>query len=257
MLKSKILLLSSILMLGIVCGCISENFENPVSKFTINNGKLVVAVFPGITPSIYEENNELKGFDVELTQEIAKRLDLKPEFKPCQYYGDGFIYLKNEEVDCIVSLTLSPDRKNWILYSRPYFSDQTGVFVLNNSPIEHISELNGKKIGIIKDSIGTEWVDTFATEISANLVYYDSAYDLAMDIGSGRVDAVISPSINAYYVSEVTGVKIKPISERRINTYWVIAVKDENNILSDKINEILLEMETDGTMTSLKNKWLE
>ena len=65
--------------------------------------------------------------------------------------------------------------------------------------IEHISELNGKKIGIIKDSIGTEWVDTFATEISANLVYYDSAYDLAMDVGSGRVDAVISPSINASY----------------------------------------------------------
>lgn len=257
MTKSKILVLSAVLAVGILCGCLSETFESPVSKFTANNGKLVVAVFPGITPSIYEENGVLKGFDVELTYEIAKRLDLKPEFKPCQYYGDGFTYLKNEDVDCIVSLTLSPERKDWILYSRPYFSDQTGVFVLNNSPIEHISDLKGKKIGIIKDSIGTEWVNTFATEISADLVYYDSAYNLAMDVGSGRVDAVISPSINAYYVSDATGVKIKFIPERRISTYWTIAVKDENKILSDKIDKILFEMEADGTLASLKTKWLQ
>ena len=43
-------------------------------------GVLTVGVYPDLPPYSYKENSELKGFEIDLINEIAKRMELTPEF---------------------------------------------------------------------------------------------------------------------------------------------------------------------------------
>jgi len=253
----KILPLTTILALLLIMtsfsGCISSY---GMQSDTVKPGVLTIAVTPSLPPQQYSENGELKGFDIDLMKEVANKMGLRPEFKAYSYEGAEEALLKGE-VDCIPSMTVSPDRKEYLDFSRTYTQTYMVVAVLENSPYDKLTDLNGKNVAVLKDTYSEEWVENYFGSIDANIKYYNTAEEILSDVKSGNLDAVVTDEIHLNYHSENSNIQDKIIPEKVTIVYWAVAMKKDNDGLQEKMNNALLELEKDEAIYELKNKWYD
>lgn len=253
----KILPLTTIIALLLIMtsfsGCISSY---GMMSDTVKPGVLTIAVTPSLPPQQYSENGELKGFDIDLMKEVANKMGLRPEFKVYTYEGAQEALLKGE-VDCIPSMTVSTDRKEYMDFSRAYMQTYMVVAVFENGQYNKLTDLNGKNIAVLRDTYSEEWVEKYFGSIDANIKYYNTADEILGDVKSGNLDAVVTDEIHLNYHSEKNNIQQKTIPEKVTIVYWAVAVKKDNNDLQEKINDALFELEKDEAVYELKNKWYD
>ena len=96
------------------------------------------------------------GFSAELAAEIADRLGrtLEVTIKP---FAELFPRLKDGECDIAMSaITITPERRTEVDFSDPYFSSGQALLVQRDSTISGESDLRGKTVGVLKDSVNQE-----------------------------------------------------------------------------------------------------
>src|SRR5699024_9129529 len=123
------------------------------SSKLLEEGKFHFAMSGVYKPYNYvDENNELVGFDVDIANEIAKRLDLEPVAE--QMPWDSLIMeLRSEKFDAIAaSMEITDERLEQVDFSRKYYLSQAVMFVNENNSgnIQSEKDLEGKKVGVVK-----------------------------------------------------------------------------------------------------------
>lgn len=78
------------LAIGIVAGCGKEEKKDTANQDALQkikqSGELVIGTEGTYPPfTFHDTNDKLTGFDVELAEEVAKRLGVKPVFKETQW----------------------------------------------------------------------------------------------------------------------------------------------------------------------------
>ncbi|WP_459201083.1 ABC transporter substrate-binding protein [Methanococcus sp. CF] len=246
-----LVIISLILLITSFSGCTSSGGKE---YDTVNPGVLTIGITPEMPPQQYYENGELKGFDIDLMKEIANNMGLKPEFKVYEY-GGAKEALLNGEVDCLPSMTISPERKEEMDFSRAYIQTYVVVAVFEKSPYHEITDLNGKNIAVVTDTYTEDWAKEYLGSLNTNIKSYDSVEGLVSDVNSGNIDAVVTDQIQLDYYSEKYNFESRMISEKMTIVYWAIAVKKNNHNLQNEINNALFELEGDKSLYELKNKW--
>jgi polar amino acid transport system substrate-binding protein len=95
--------------------------------------------------------------------------------------------LQQKRVDIIIStLTWTADREQIVDYSYPYFKATGRLLVPNNSSIQRLRDLNGKRIATTRGSIYDRWVKNCFK--SATLTVTDSPVAALENLRQGRVD---------------------------------------------------------------------
>ncbi|WP_459201084.1 ABC transporter substrate-binding protein [Methanococcus sp. CF] len=237
-----------LLSISIISGCIS-------GQNTIKRGTLTIGVCPQYPPTIYQENGTLMGFDFDLMTEIAERMNLKTDFKIYDSKSELFDALEKNEVDCIGSRTVNYERKKYVDFTRVYYYDNIRVAVMENSSIKLLNELKGKKLGIIDGSISSEIVESYLKNVGCECVYYDTPENLARAVQDGEVDAVMGHEMYIECVSNSYNIPKRYLDEKLSVSYWAIPINKNNPNLRNSINDVLLEMENNGTLDELKLKW--
>lgn len=265
----RIALLLSVLLL-VACGNTSqeanpsteEDDEDKYWQKIQESGELVVATSGTLIAASYydgdeETEDQLTGFEVETMREIAKRLNLDISF---EIIGVDSVMpaIKSGRID-ISSATITDKRKDQFDFSDPikYSYITMAVRKEDNSGIETLEDLNGKKAGGGATTIYSQIAEQFGAEV----VTYGNAPNEAYlrDVDNGRTDVVI----NDYYLTKFGvaafpdfDIHLHPTLNFNLTESGVLMPKGAYT-LQEKINEVIAEMHEDGTLTELAIQFYE
>ncbi len=250
------ILLFSLLLFG--CGNKEASETNKESSSNnsldqiIESGKIKVAVGGKYPPfNFMNEENKLDGFDADIGKEVAKRLDV--EFSPITAEWDSMIAgLNGNKFDVIISsMAITDERKSKVDFVEYYSSGGVIIVEKDNNEIKGKDDLKGKVVGV---ALGTTF-EKMAVENGAEVKTYSTSLDALTDLSHGRIEAVISDEIVSGYTIRESKFPFKVIEGRLFDEYMGIAVRKEDKELSAKIEEIIKEMQEDGTYTEISEKW--
>lgn len=203
-----------------------------------------------------EADGTVAGFDVEIGKLIAAKLGY--DFQVSNLAFDSLIpSLNNDQIDiAIAGMSITPARLEQVDFSDPYFGAEQKVIVLKTEEgITSLDDLADKFVGVQLGTTG-HLLATDSLGLPENQVNsFPAAVYAVQDLIAGRVDAVIIDTEPArVFAEEYDEVMILEDIEMEVESYGV-AVKKGNEELLAVINEVLAEIQQDGTYEALLSQF--
>jgi len=153
-----------ILLIFLLISCAdNKNREN-----TIIFG--VEDVYP---PYSYVENGELKGFNIDLGNEIAIILNKKVKFHLIEW-DDMIQTLNSNKVDAIASVTKTDSRKKRVDFSKPYYFENVTAVYKNNLKFINKQELKNKRIACVLGTVSQIYLEENLKKTKLSIVSLNS-----------------------------------------------------------------------------------
>ena len=252
----KILLIGMMFftMLGVVA---CNNQSDGTLETIASRGYFVVGLDDTFAPMGFRDTSgNIVGFDVDLAKEVARRLDVEVRFQPIDWDAK-VLELNAKNIDLIWNgLTITEPRKLEMTFSNPYIANAQAVLVKADSGMTQLSDLAGKKIGVQISSAADEVVS--ASSIRASFQEYlkfDTYATALLELRSGFVDAIVIDEIMGRYLIAQSGDNLVFLEEDFGEEEYGIGFRFGDIAFRDRVNEILQEMITDGTVTQISLKW--
>jgi ABC-type amino acid transport substrate-binding protein len=232
----------------IAAGCGGDNNEGGGVPSQITVGSEIP--YP---PFEQGRNGNYTGYDIDLVNEIAKRIDTKVTFQDTAF-TTIFRDLAQGKFDMVASAsTIKPEREKVVDFSQGYYETDQSLTVKQGSDIKSVKDLPGKTVGAQK---GTTGADTAEGTDASSVRTYQTIDDAFNALEAGQVDAVIND-----FSSSADAVKAKPGIEivQKIVTKEVygLAFQKGDTDLEDAVNGALTDMKDDGTYTKIYEKWFK
>jgi len=219
-------------------------------------GKLLVGTEPTFPPfEFVDESNQIVGFDLDIANELAKRLGVKVEVVSLPF--DSLIpALQQGKIDMVIAgMTITEDRAKVVDFSKPYFEANQAIVVRKDGSFrpQSLEELIGKKIAVQLGTTG----DLITTDVKGiEIVRFQRFTDAFLELQNGRVDAVVLDEAPAKaYVKKFPKFIISKVVDTG-ETYGV-AVRKGNKELLNFVNQTLDIMRSSGTYNKIIDKWFE
>ncbi len=260
--KSAVLIIIAVLV-SLLAGCGSNNGKTKSedtkkdSSFQKikDGGTLKIGLDDSYPPMEFrDEKNNLVGFDIDLGNEIGKKLGVKVEYMPTDWNGI-ILALKSGKFDVILSsLSMTEERKKEIDFAGPYLEGGQIIAVKkSNNDIKSSADLKGKTVGCQLGSTGEQAANK--VEGIKELKKYDKGTEAFHDLSIGRVEAVIMDGQVGGYYNKKDGDAFKILGEKLTKEPEGIGIKKEDKELKDKLQKVLDELKQDGTLSKLSIKW--
>ena len=232
------------------------------------NGKMVVGITM-FAPMNYEEDNELVGFDTELTKAVCEKLGVEAEFVEINWDSKE-IELNSKNIDCIWNgMCITEERKENMSMTDPYLLNTQAMVMKADREEEIMADVSGltlvceqgstgegKVLGTIEDD---ETVEVSAQEYfkDANYVPVDSMAKALMEVKAGTADVAVVDSVCALaMVGE--GTDYDDMVVNLDNNFgaqeYGIAFRKGSDI-TEKVNEAIGELYEDGTVGEIAEKY--
>ncbi len=198
------------------------------------------------------ETGELEGFDIEIIKEIAERADFEIEFETMDFDGLLTGMQSGRYPIGIAGMSITEERKETIDFSIPYYDSGLILMVPEDSDINSIDDVDGKKIATRQGSTSEAYL---LNNTEADVEAYPEIVTAYMNVKNGRLDGALYdlPNIQHYINTEGEG-KLKTVGEVLQGESYGIALKKDSDIVDD-VNEALESMIADGTYAKLYEKY--
>ncbi|WP_238649899.1 amino acid ABC transporter substrate-binding protein [Paenibacillus piscarius] len=218
------------------------------------SGKLRIGTEGTYAPFTYHEaDGMLTGFDVEIAEEVAKRLGVTPEFIETQWDGI-FAGMVAKRFDVIFNeVSITDERKEKYDFSDPYIVSKAVLIVPeDNQDIKSFADLKGKKAGqSLTSNLGQIATDNGAEIVS--IEGFNQAIDLLL---SGRIDATVNDGLSYLDLKKQRpDVKIKQVDEIDEGSHSAAVFLKGNKELVQAVNKALAAMKSDGTYLKISEKY--
>jgi polar amino acid transport system substrate-binding protein len=195
---------------------------------------------------------QIIGYEVDLMNEIARRLNRRAVFVQNQW--DGLIPgLQTGNYDVAINgIEITEDRKGQVDFTIPYYAtgEQLSVRAGENS-ISTLADLKGKTAGTLKYTLAQRILER---EGGIRIQTYDGQINAYEDLANGRLDAVLMDApIATYYSSPNPKLKFAGPPIERIQ--YGICLRKDNAELLTRINEALLSLIKSGDLRRIYEKW--
>lgn len=224
---------------------------------TTDGGTLIVGFDQDFPPmGFVGDDGEYTGFDLELAQEVAKRLGLEYKAQPIAWDSKD-MELESGNIDCIWNGFTMTGREDDYTWTEPYMANQQVFVVANDSDINSQADLTGKIVEVQADS-SAEAALKEAPELTATFkellttADYNTAF---MDLEQGAVDAIAMDVIVAGYQIQQRNADFKILDDSLSEEEYGVGFKKGNTELRDKVQSTLEEMAEDGTLQEVSEKW--
>ena len=220
-------------------------------------GTLIVGFDQDFPPMGFIGNDgEFTGCDLELAQEVAKRLGL--EYKPQPIAWDAKdMELEAGNIDCIWNGFTMTGREDDYAWTEAYMANTQVFVVAKDSGIASQADLAGKVVECQVDSSAEaalkEVPDLTATfKDLLTTADYNTAF---MDLEQGAVDAIAMDVIVAGYQIQQRNADFVILDDSLSAEEYGVGFKKDNTELRDKVQKTLEEMAADGTLKGISEKW--
>ena len=199
----------------------------------------------------------LGGFDIEIANAICVDMQVTCEIVAQDW--DGIIPgLKAGKYDAIVAaMSVTPERAQQVAFTDPYFSNALVFLAKKDSTFDpaKVTDINAHSIAAQRSTISSQWLEN--TYPKADMKLYDTLSNAFLDLGAGRVDAMISDKLPAIeWLSSTSGSNyVLKGTEIDINDNFAIAVRPNDEALQAKINTSLSNIKANGTYDKINQKY--
>ncbi|MCF6515189.1 transporter substrate-binding domain-containing protein [Lactobacillus sp. S2-2] len=251
--KKKFSFLFVIGILGLIMTACGSKENNELKT----NGTLTVGMEGTYAPYAYRENGKLKGFEVDLAKEVAKKMDLKVKFVPTKW--DSLIAGLNSGTFDVVfnNMDENPDRKKQYSFASPYIYTKSALITKKDSKLTDAKDIKGKKIG---EGIGTDNYNN-AKKLGANIVVSPD-FQTTMDmINQGRIVGAINSQeafLNWRKTHQKTDLTYHVVPDNVIKTSNIAPMLNKKSPeTTKKMSKAIDELRKDGTLKKLSNKYFD
>ncbi|MBN9631088.1 MAG: amino acid ABC transporter substrate-binding protein, partial [Actinobacteria bacterium] len=225
-------------------------------SLTRTAGVLSVGTTTDSKPNAYRDNGKMTGFDIDLVEAIAKKLDLRVEYKSMEFSA-LLPAVANGQVDVATNaIAATVERQKTVDFAEGNVVGAIAVLTKKDSGItKEKSTVGGKRLGLVQGSIQ----EAYATKEfpDAQIVRFPDNNSGVAGLDSGRVDAFfIDAVVGADYVKQNSALTM-PIYVWTLDLPAAIAVKKGNTKLLDAINKAQDTIFSDGTWKKLYEKYYE
>lgn len=258
--KSLILVLACMFLISVTaCGSANKNAGTKTNKNdlyqTIKSKGVITIGTEGTYPpfTFHDTNNKLTGFDVEMAQEVAKRLGVKANFIETKW--DGMLAgLDDKRYDMVANeVGINPDRQKKYLFSSPYIASKAALIVKQtNNAIKTFKDLKGKKVAQSLTSNYYNIAKSYGA-VNTQVDGFNQAIDL---ITSGRVDATVNDSLSYLDMKKHNpNIQVKMVDQQSNAAKSAFLFRKGSTELVQKINKALSDMQKDGTYLKISKKY--
>lgn len=245
--KSAKIILSALLILISLAGC-----KKPRTKFVIG----LDANFP---PMGFYDGDKLTGYDVELAQEVAKRLNLEFEAKPINWQ-DKDKEIQSGNIDCIWSgFTILEERQKQYIFTKPYLSNEQVLVLNNDTKVKSLADVKNFVIGCQSYSSAEDAINANPTFYSSlkSIIYSEDYLKALDDLKNRKVDGIVMDSIVAQYLIAVSDEPFVILDEPLAYEDYGIGFKKDKDgeELCKLVWETLRGMQSDGTVSAISRKY--
>lgn len=222
----------------------------------VSDGVLTVATEGTYRPFSFHDDGgagDLTGFDVEIIQAVADKLDLKVEFQETQWDAI-FAGLDAGRFDVIANqVSINEEREEKYLFSTPY-TVSPGVIVVaeDDDSISSFDDLAGKTTA---QSLTSNWYE-LATESGAKVEGVEGWAQAVELLRQGRVDATVNDKLTFLdyeNTNSPSGLKIAAETEEA-GTQAFVFTKDKTALV-EAVDAALEELRADGTLAEISDKY--
>ena len=153
----------------------------------------------------------------------------------------------------LAGMTVTEERLQTINFSDTYATGIQSVIVKEDSDIQSLDDLTGKKIGVQLSTTG----DIYATDDygAENIDRFPKGADAILALTRGKIDAVIidnQPALN--FVESNEGLRI--LDTDYVEEEYAACISKDNEALLEAVNGALEELKADGTIQSILDKYI-
>lgn len=234
--------------------------------------KLIMATNASFPPYEYKDGESFAGIDIEIAGLIAEKLNMELDIRDVDF-GTIIGGVQTGKFDMgMAGMTVTEKRLESVNFSDTYAIGIQSVIVKADSSYQSFEEFytgfdadgnptgvkDGIKIGVQQDTTG----DIYSSDdpenwgfTEANVVRYKTGNDAVQALVAGKVTAVIIDNEPAKsYVASNEGLKI--LDGAYTEEEYAICVAKENTELLDKINTALKELNEDGSVQAIIDKYI-
>jgi len=247
-------LLLSLIAVSIAATCGSAMAEDALS--TILARKLIRIAVPTDYPPYGSVGTDMvpRGYDIDMATLIAKKLDVKLELIPVT--GPNRVaYLQTKKAHLTISsLGKTPEREKVIDYSIAYAPFFDAVFGKKEILAKNYAELSGKVIAVTRGSMQDEELSRLAP----------GAVIKRFEDNNGTVSAFLAGQAQMFATGTAVAATIKvkdPSVSMDLKVIlsnspcYVGVIKGESQLVA-KLNDIIREAKSNGTIDEYSKKWL-
>lgn len=219
-----------------------------------DEGKLLIGTEGTYPPfTFHDDKGDLTGFDVEIAREVAKRLDVEPEFLETQWDAI-FAGLDAKRFDMIANqVGIREDRQEKYDFSDPYITSAAVLVVTkDNEDIKSFEDIKGLKSA---QSLTSNYGD-IAKQYEAELVGVEGFNQAIELLNSGRVDVTINDKLTVLdYLKQRPDANVKIAATHDDASQSGLMFRKNSDTLVKEVNKALKDMIDDGTYLKISEKW--
>ena len=237
--------------------------DTKAAASTLDKEELVLGFDDTFVPMGFkDESGKVVGFDIDLAEALAKKLNKKVKFQPINWSMKE-TELKNGNIDLIWNgYSISDERKEKVEFSKPYLNNKQVIVTLANSAISAKADLAGKKVGAQNESTAVDAVEKDANLLKSfdggKLVTFKDNNQALMDLEAKRLDAIVVDEILARYYMKARGQeKYKILAEDFGSEQYGVGIRKGDTKFVEAFNKALGEVIADKTAAEISKKWFE
>ena len=222
---------------------------------TVNAGKLTMSTNAAFPPyEMTTDSGELEGIDIDVAAAVAEKLGLELQVDDMDFDA-ALLAAQNGKSDMVMAgVTVTDERLKVMDFSDTYAEGIQSIIVPEDSDIASADDLAGKIIGTQRGTTGYIYcTDDFGED---SVVAYDDGLTAVQALNNGQVDAVVIDNAPAKeFVAANPGLKILDAAYAQED--YAIGVAKGNTELLNAINGALEELQADGTLQSIVDKYIK
>ena len=222
---------------------------------TVTDGKLTMSTNAAFPPyEMTADDGSFEGIDIDVAAAIADKLGLELQVDDMDFDA-ALLAAQNGKSDMVMAgVTVTDERQKVMDFSDTYAEGIQSIIVPEDSDIATVDDLAGKTIGTQRGTTGYIYcTDDFGED---SVVAYDNGLTAVQALNNGQVDAVVIDNAPAKeFVAANTGLKILDTAYAQED--YAIGVAKGNTALLDAINGALEELQADGTLQSIVDKYIK
>ena len=220
---------------------------------TVEEGKLIMSTNAAFPPyEMTTDDGGFEGIDVEIAQAIAEKLGLELQIDDMDFTAAMEAVQAGMSDMAMAGITVNEERLAVMDFSDTYATGVQVVIVKEGSDVT-LDNLGEQLIGVQNGTTGWQFCsDDFGDD---HVAAFDNGITAVQALVNDQVDCVVIDQGPAeVFVSENPGLTILE-TEYAIEDY-AIGVNKGNTALLDAINGALAELQEDGTIQSIIDKYI-
>ena len=227
------------------------------------SGTLKLTVNSTYAPMEYHDpaTNELKGLDIDLANELAKRLGVKIAWSETPF-AELIPSLQTKRADFIISGISDRASRRETADFVDYLVTGPQFFVLAESDAKVVIDLCGRKIGTTRSTSFPAEIEKWSKATceasgkpAAQYVPGENSIDVRNQLKQGRIDAAVQGSETLPYAQTQEPGKYRVVGEPFAKGYQGIMFRKDDAALREVVTEKLTGMIADGAYKAILDKW--